>query len=392
MIERARASAVVLAILSSMVFSSCSERNEYVPPPPPTVTVSPPAREKVTEYMEFTGRTVAIASVEVRARVKGFLESQRFEEGDVVQKDDVLFIIDPSEYRATVDGAQASVGVAEAQLGLAEATYQRMESAVKTNAVSKLEALESEARRDAAKATLAERHAALARVKLDLDYTEIRAPIAGTVGRRLVDVGDLVGAGENTLVTTIVQYDPIYADFDMSERDLLALMKRRLPRVEESPKERLERIRKIPLEMGLANDEGYPHSGHVHVADQGLDPETGTLLLRGVFPNPHPPVILPGLFVRVRVPGDEAEALLVSERALGSDQGGKYLLVVDKQNVVQHRSVVVGQKLGGRVVIESGIEPHDSVIVKGILRARPGGKVTPQDQEASAGSPEASGG
>ena len=244
--QRARANAVVLSILAQMVPLGCSERNEYVAPPPPAVTVDRPAREKVVEHRAFTGRAVAVASVEVRARVKGFLQTQHFEEGDFVQKDDVLFVVDASEYQAIVDGAIAAVTVAESQLKLAEATSQRMDSAVKTNAVSELEALEARATRDAAKATLAERQAALARVKLDLEYTTIRAPLAGLVGRRLVDLGNLVGSGENTLLTTIVQFDPIYADFDMSEREVLDLLKERVPRLEESPRERLAGSRRCP--------------------------------------------------------------------------------------------------------------------------------------------------
>ena len=198
-----------------------------------------------------------------------------------------------------------------------------------------------------------------------------------------MDVGNLVGAGENTLLTTIIQYDPMYANVDMNERDLVALMELNVDRRLDE-EYRMERVRQIPLELGLPSDDGYPIAGTVHYTAQGVDPETGTLLIQGSFPNPAPHKLLPGLFVRVRTPFEELEdQLLVPEVALGSGQGGKYLLVVDEENVVQHHPVTLGSRLGTMRVIASGLEPDDWVIVNGLLRARPGAKVTPERTDLS---------
>ena len=374
-------SAPVLLVLASLF--GCDAPNEYVAPPPPKVTVSPPSREAVTEYLEFTGTTRAVATVEVRARVRGYLETVHFEEGQVVEKGKLLFTIDRDEFEIAEKQADAAVNDAQAAFDLAKAKAMRVKEAVEKKAVSVLEGLEADAQRDQARAMLERRNAELEKVQLDLSYTGISAPIAGRVGAKLVHEGNLVGSSENTLLTTIVQYSPIYADFDMSERHLLALRKKAGDDVK-SPGEQLEKIKQIPLELGLANEDGYPHKGNIYYIDQTVDADTGTLLIRGVFQN-VPVKILPGFFVRVRTPHlERPDALLVPERALGSDQGGRYVLVVDDENVVQHRRVVIGQRVGEQRVIDSGLKPEDRVIVNGMLRARPGGKVDPQSPGAAA--------
>jgi RND family efflux transporter MFP subunit len=371
------------AALALALAAGCSAANEYVEPPPPSVSVSQPVRQTVTDYVEFTGRLESVATVEIRARVKGFLKSAPFDEGDWVKEGALLLQIDPAEYEARVAQSVAAVDVATARLELAEATMQRTARAGKTRAVSELEVIESKAKRDEAKGVLAASRADLQNARLDLSYTRITAPISGRVGRRFVDPGNLVGSGENTLLTTIVQYDPIYAYFDVSERELLRLA----DQVADRPgnegtggdEDRLGRLRQIPLEIGRSNDEGFPFPGKVHYADSTVDPETGTLLMRGIFQNPEPVRLFPGVFVRGRMPYREREgALLVSERALGSDQGGRYVLVVDADNVVEHKSVEVGASVEGLRVIESGLEPDDWVVVNGVLRARPGAKVAPE--------------
>lgn len=379
----------VVALLVYCLSSGCDAPNLYVEPPPPTVTVSPPVQQEVVEYLEFTGTTEAVAHVEVRARVKGFLHKIHFEEGDVVSKDDLLFTIDPVEYRATVNQAQAAVEVAQSGFKLAEATYKRTSAAVEKNAVSVLDGLEAEARRDEAWARVKQRQAELEKATLDLGYTEIRASMSGRVGQKLVDEGNLVGASDYTHLTSLIQYDPIYATFDISERDLLALMERtREERKEKalSPEERLRKLRQIPAEMGLANDDGYPHQGRLYYIDQGVESGTGTLLMKAMFSNPPPIKIYPGLFVRVRIACQEPrQALLVPERALGSDQSGRYVLVVNDGNITRHRSIVPGQKLGTMRVITSGLGANDRVIVNGLLRARPGAKVTPVEATPPSG-------
>jgi RND family efflux transporter MFP subunit len=363
-------------VLLGALLAACGG-NEYVEPPPPSVVVSQPEKRTVTDYLRATGRTEAVATVEIRARVEGFLESIEFEEGDTVADGDLLYQIDPSEYEAAVERAEAAVAVARASLQLATAKLTRLEKALETRAVSEIEVIEEQARRKEAKATVDARKADLVTARLDLGYTTIRAPMAGRIGRTLVDPGNLVGSTEDTLLTTLVQYDPIYANFDLSERQVLRITEETTERP--SPADRIERIRKIPLELGLSNQEDYPFKGTIHYTDQGLDPGTGTYLIRGVFPNPFPFRLLPGLFVRVRTPIREREnALLVPERAIGSDQGGRYLYVVDADDVVQHRRVELGTAIDGARVIESGLKVDEWVIVEGVLRARPGSKVNPQ--------------
>jgi len=375
----------LLACFAPMALACGS--NEYVEPPPPKVTVARPESRSVVDYLEFTGTTRAINTVEIRARIPGVLREVNFEEGSFVEQGALLFVIEPDEYQARVNRAQASLEVARTGKALANATLARMEQAFKTRAVSELDVLEARAKADAAAAHVDSARAELEQAKLDLGYTQIHAPIGGRVGRRRVDPGNLVGAEEKTLLTTIVQYDPIYAYFDMSERDLLATAKDRPSDARSSERP------PIPAQLGRASDDGYPFEGRVDFSDQEVDPETGTFLIRGVFPNPQPIQLLPGLFVRLRIPAKTREgALLVSDRAVGSDQGGKYLLIVDDQDVVQHRSVEVGALVDGMRVIESGIQADAWVVVNGLLRARPGSKVVPEregEPPAAAASPAA---
>jgi RND family efflux transporter MFP subunit len=252
-----------------------------------------------------------------------------------------------------------------------------MEKAFETRAVSELDVLEARAKADAGAAQVDAARAELESAQLDLAYTRIHAPISGRAGRSQVDPGNLVGAGEQTLLTTIVQYDPIYAFFDMNERDLLVILGATAD--ERSDVNSMRRKTKTPVELGRASDEGYPFEGYVDFSDQEVDAATGTFLMRAVFPNPQPIMLLPGLFVRLRIPMEVREgALLVTERAVGSDQSGKFLLVVDEENVVQHRPVETGALVDGLRVIESGIDAKDWVVVNGLLRARPGSKVAPQ--------------
>jgi RND family efflux transporter MFP subunit len=369
----------LLTAFLALVVVACGS-NEYVEPPAPAVTVARPESRGVVDYLEFTGTTEAINSVDIRARIQGFLQEVNFEEGAYVEEGDLLYVIEPDEYKARVNRAEASLEVARTGKVLAEATLARMEEAYESRAISEVDLLEARARAAAAASLVDQARADLERAQLDLSYTRIYAPISGRVGRTLVDPGNLVGAEDKTLLTTLIQYDPIYAYFDMSERNLLEILgmaaeqrtgtRRTGDYSEES---------KTPVQLGRANDEGYPFEGLVDFSDQQVDAQTGTFLVRGVFPNPEPLMLLPGLFVRLRIPLQEHEgALLVTDRAIGSDQSGKFLLVVDEENVVQHRRVETGALVDGLRVIESGIEASDWVVVNGLLRARPGSKVTPQ--------------
>jgi RND family efflux transporter MFP subunit len=358
--------------------------NEYVEPPPPNVVVGPPVQETVTEYLEFTGATEPINKVEIRARVRGFLLEVSFEEGEAVEEGALLFRIDPAEFEAAVHRAEANLALARASRGIARATHARLKKALETRAVSELEVLEAEAQVQGSQAQVQAREAELERAQLDLGYTEILAPIAGRTSRSLVDPGNLVGSGEPTLLTTIVQYDPIYASFDLSERDALRILEGTAKARAAAADPDRARAR---VELGTANEEGYPHIGVLDYADPTVDRETGTVLLRAVFPNPEPVVLIPGLFVRVRIPAATREnALLVSARAVGADQGGSYVLVVGEGDVVEQRSVSLGARLGDLRVVEQGLEPGDRVIIEGLLRARPGARVTPQPAGAAPGS------
>ncbi len=371
---------LLLAILMATVLSGCSEKNEYVEPPAPEVTVSIPLVKSVTEYLEFTGSTRAIEEIEIRARVKGFLESVHFKDGDFVKQGKLLFIIDPKPFKAEVESARGRLAKHKAQLERATKEYQRNLTLFKQKAASEANVVKWKGEMDQSKGTVLSSQAALDRAILDLSYCTIRAPIDGRISRKKVDVGNLVGAGEFTLLTTIRQWDPIYAYFSINERELLAIMKR--AREEGITADKPD---KILLELGLANDTGFPHQGHLDFVDSTVDPGTGTMMLRGIFPNPGPQyVLVPGLFVRVRLPINERkDALLVTERALGLDQGGRYLLVVDNENKVEQRYVRIGALRDGMRVIREGLKPEDRVVVKGIQRAIPGAKVTPMQAQAA---------
>ncbi len=371
---------LLFAILMSGLFYACGEKNEYVEPPAPEVTVSKPLVRNVTEYLEFTGTARAIEEIEIRARVEGFLESVHFQDGDFVKQGQLLFIIDPKPFKAAVENARGRLAKHKAQLERAKKEYQRNLTLFKQSAASEANVVKWKGEMEESKGTVLSSQGALDKALLDLSYCTIRAPIDGRVSRKKVDIGNLVGAGEFTLLTTIRQWEPIYAYFSINERDLLAVMKR--AREEGITADNPD---KIPLELGLANETGFPHQGHMDFVDSTVDPGTGTMLLRGIFPNPGPPyVLVPGLFVRVRLPINEREdALLVTERALGLDQGGRYLLVVDNENNVDQRYVEIGDLKDGMRVIREGLKPEDRVVVKGIQRAIPGAKVTPVQAQAA---------
>ncbi|MEE9496369.1 MAG: efflux RND transporter periplasmic adaptor subunit [Desulfobacterales bacterium] len=381
-----RATILLFVVLLFAVFNGCGEKNEYVEPPAPEVTVSKPLVQNVTEYLEFTGTMKAIEEIEIRARVEGFLESVHFEDGDFIKDGQLLFIIDPKPYKAAVESARGRLGKHQAQLGRAQKEYQRNLTLFKQNAASEANVVKWKSEVEESKAAVVSAQAALDKAKLDLGYCTIHSPISGRISRKQVDVGNLVGASENTLLTTVRKATPIYVYFSINERDLLQLMKK--AREEGITSDKPD---KIPLELALPNETGYPHKGHLDFVDSTVDPNTGTMELRGVFPNDGPPyVLLAGLFARVRLPIAEREnALLVTERALGLDQGGRFVLVVNNENKVDQRYVKIGALRDGMRVIEDGLKGEERVVVKGIQRAIPGAKVTPQQTQASAPAKEA---
>jgi multidrug efflux system membrane fusion protein len=373
---------MVFALLST--FAACdSKRNEYVEPPPTKVTVAQPLQQEVIDYLEFTGTTHAVEEVEVRARVAGFLESMHFTPGTRVEKDALLFVIDPRQYQAELNATRAELESARAKFKRAETEFTRAQRIFKQGAGSDADVVKWRGEREIARAAVLWAKAQVDRAQLEMEYTQVTAPITGRVSRNYVDIGNLVGEKEPTQLTTVIRHDPMYAYFNLNERDLLKVMAMNRKEIEKKgldPGKDSQAKADLTVALELANEENYPHQGVVDFAESGVDPATGTLQLRGVFPNPGPsPVLLPGLFARLRLPiGKQANAFLVTERAVGADQGGNFLMTVSSDNVVEKRSIRMGQLVDGLRVIEEGLQPGDLVIVKGLQRARPGGNVDPE--------------
>jgi len=342
----------------------------------PTVAIAQPVTRQVTEYDDFTGRTEAVDSVDVRARVSGYLVKMAFKEGDEVKKGDLLFEVDPRPYQADYDKAAAQLALSQAQLKLAAAELARAKEISKTpGAISQAEMDKRVAQQAEADASVLARKADLESAKLNLDFCQITSPIDGRISRYFITLGNLV-TRDQTQLTTIVSEDPIYAYFDVDERTMLNVQ--RSIRTGKLPEKRKG---EIPVLLALANDPGYPHHGVIDFLNNKVDPFTGTISLRAVFANPKPAkgprVFTPGLFVRIRLPlGPPHQALLVADRALATDQGQKYLLTVDDKNLAQYRRVTVGPlEEDGLRVISAGIAPADWVIVSGLQQVRPRSEV-----------------
>jgi RND family efflux transporter MFP subunit len=369
---------VWIFLFCAFLLSACGEKNVYVPPPAPKVTVSQPVRRGVTDYLEFTGNTQAINTVQLRARVEGYLEKILFQDGDLVKKGQLLFLIQQNTYEDKLRQAEAEVLANKARLEHAQTEYARFSRLVTKKAAAQTDVDRWHYERDAAQAAVMNAEAQRELAKLNLSYTRVTAPFNGRIGRRLKDVGNLVGAGEKTLLAEINQINPIYVYFTINERDLLKVMS--------ETKGKAKEPQKHPVSFGLADEMGYPHTGYLDFAAISLSPTTGTLLLRGVFPNPNYK-ILPGLFARVRAPvGKPRPALLVPEVAIGFDQLGPYVLTVGDQKVVQRVSVKLGTKVDDYQVVTEGLKGDEWVIVNGLLRAIPGKQVNPQKETASAAS------
>jgi len=373
-----RATALLAALVA---LSACEERNTYVPPPPPEVTVAKPVVRAVTHYLEATGNTSAINSADLVARVAGFVEAIKYNDGDFVKKGTVLFIIEQKPYELKVEQAEASETSARASLKRSQADYERQAELLPSGSTTQAKLDDATANRDSARASLDQSVASLKQAQLDYSYTSVAAPFDGIVTARKVSVGAYVGSGTTpTVLATIVQVDPIYVDFNVNEQDVLRIRaeirKRGL-----TPQD----LKKVPIEVGLQTDEGYPLRGHLDYAAPTVDSSTGTLAGRAILDNARR-VMLPGMFVRVRIPTEvEDNALLVPDSALGNDQSGRYLLLVGKDNVVEQRTVQIGQREGTLRVVSKGLKADDQVIVAGLLRAIPGQKVNPHTADAAPG-------
>jgi RND family efflux transporter MFP subunit len=356
--------------------AGCARAPMDGPAAPVPVMVSYPVGREVTDYAAFTARTAAVDSVEVRAHVWGYLDKVRFKEGAMVKKGDVLFELDPRPYEALLKQAKAKVAQDEAQLAFDEAEYQRNLRLVGTGAVSRTDLDKTAAARGVDRANIEADKAVVAARQLDLEYTKVTAPVSGRVSRYVVTVGNLIQSGDQgggTLLTTIVSVDPMYAYFDVDEHTVLRVRQLVREGKADSPREG-----PVPVWLGLANEEGYPHQGTIDFVDNQVNPKTGTMRLRGVFPNKEQ-VLAPGFFGRVRaLIGRPHKALLVSDRALDTDQGQKIVYVVNDKDVVVARPVRLGALHNGLREIVDGLKPGERVIVNGLQQVRPGVTVEPQ--------------
>jgi RND family efflux transporter MFP subunit len=364
-----------VAVLSLVLLTGC-EQNAFVPPPPAAVDVALPVQRTITRYLEATGNTAPIKSVDLVARVQGVLQAINYQDGAFVKEGTTLFTIEPQTYQLKLDQAQAAEAGAQASLKQAEADYKRQADLVARQAVSQATLDQSTSTRDNAQANLQQAQVNTKIAAVNFSYTNVTAPFDGIVSAHLVSAGELVGAASPTQLATIVQFDPIYVNFNVNEQDVLRI------RAQAARKGlTASDLKQLPIEVGLQSETGYPHTGKLDYAAPTVNQSTGTLAVRGVLPNADR-VLLPGYFVRVRVPLDQQQgALLVPDVALGSDQAGRYLLVVTGENVVEQRKVQVGPLEGDLRVIESGLKPDDRVVIAGLLRAIPGQKVDPKLQQ-----------
>jgi RND family efflux transporter MFP subunit len=365
----ARATFVLVAALS---VAACGQDNRYAAPPPPKVTVATPVEQGVSRYFEATGNTAAINTVDLVARVQGFVQAISYTDGDFVKKGTSLFTIEPEPYKLKVEAAKAAVISAQATLKQNEAEYARQADLVSKQISTQVNYDKALAQRDSSRADVQSAQANEQQAEINLGYTNVTAPFDGVVSARQVSIGQLVGANAATVLSTIVQLDPIYVNFTASERDVLQV-RADLARAGRSVADLLG----LPVEIGLQTESGYPHTGKLDYVAPTVDPSTGTLAARAILQNSDR-LLLPGYFVRVRIAGSPEPSLLVSDVAVGSDQGGRYVLVVNKDNVVEQRKVDPGQLIGELRVIEKGLTKDDRVVIGGIMRAIPGQKVEPE--------------
>lgn len=359
-------------ILLAFTPLGCKPANQFVPPPPPTVSIAQPVQQDVVNSIEFTGTTRAVKSVEIRARVTGYLDKVVFKDGADVKEGQLLFVIDQAPFEAERDISAANLQKAEATLELAKANLARTTQLAKQNASSAQQVDLSQAERSTAEANVKAAEAQLKQAELNLSYTEIRSPINGRIGSHMIDEGNLVQS-EQSVLAIIESVDPIHVYFYVGERDLLWFMQ-------------MLRENKIPdpattppvLEMRLENETEYKHKGHLDYRALGIDPQTGTVLRRALFPNADG-FLIPGLFVHIRAPiGTGLPKLLIEERAIGTDQRGEYILIVNDKNVVEYRAIKTGIAVGDLRVIEEGVTKDDWLVVNGLQRARPGSTVAPE--------------
>jgi RND family efflux transporter MFP subunit len=367
----------VLVLGCCLGLTGCARpRSEGPAAEPPGVTVSHPVEREVTDYADFTARTAAVDSIELRARVSGHLDRVNFKEGALVKKGDVLFEIDPRTYEAEVKAAQGAVDHAKASVELAVADLKRGSMLLPGGGISQEDYDTRAAKKHQSAAQLTSTRASLERAELNLGFCKVLAPVSGRISRYHVTVGNLIQPGDlsgGTLLTTLVSVDPMYAYFDVDEHTVLRVKQL----VREGKAGKPDEVG-LPVWLGLANEDGHPHRGTVNFIDNQVNSKTGTQRVRAVFPNKDE-ALSPGYFARIRVPiGAPHNALLITERALDTDQGQKVVYVVGKDNRVTSRPVRLGALHDGLREITDGLRPSERVVVNGLQQVRPGMTVDPQ--------------
>jgi RND family efflux transporter MFP subunit len=373
---------IALFALATLVVS-CGERQQQAgAPPPPAVTVAKPIKRAVTDLDEYVGRFTAVNSVEVRARVSGYLDGVHFRDGQIVKQGDLLFTIDKRPFQNTLDQARANLAQAKSNLAFTESDYTRGQQLVRDKTITEqIFEQRAQAYRNA-QASVSNNEAAVRQAELDIEFTELRAPVNGRIGDRRVSPGNLVTggtSGNTTLLATIVSTDPIYFEFTFDEASFL-----RYERTSKTGKDIASRGTGVQVALKLIDERDFDHQGHMDFVDNVIDRSTGTIRGRAVFANPNN-IFTPGMFARVRVPASPAyEALVVPDAAVGTEQTRKYLLVVDSSDTVRQKYITLGQVApDGLRVIKDGIAPDDRVVISGLMQARPGMKVRPQEQGAA---------
>jgi RND family efflux transporter MFP subunit len=378
MLLRRTLPAIAAGALATLM-TGCGRSGAQQQPPPPAVTVAAVGQEDIVEWDEFTGHTEAVESVEVRPYVSGYIQEVRFQSGQLVKKGDVLFTIDPRWFKADYDRLEAESERSKVLLENARREADRTKQLLENKAISTEEADARVARFQAARSASLAADAARDFAKLNLDYTQVCSPIDGRVSRALLTEGNYItgGSSQGTLLTTIVSVDPVYVYADVDEDSLL-----KFNAVAQAGKVETNGDGGVPVELQLADESDFPHKGRIESFDNRLDANTGSILLRAVFPNGDGRIV-PGLFARIRVPTSERHpVLLVDERAIGTDQAQKFVLTLTATNTVAYQAVKLGPAIDGKRIVRSGLQAGEKIVVNGLARVRPGMPVTPQEEVA----------
>ena len=380
-----RNSIIATIVMIAPALAACGQgqsQTSAAASPPPQVTVAKPVTRQVADQDEYVGRFVAVDSVEVRARVSGYLEAIHFQDGQMVRKGDLLFTIDRRPFESALAQAQASLAQAKANLAFADADLQRALSVVVGAVISQQTLDQRTQAKRVAQANVSAQEQAVRQASLDVEFTELRAPVDGRIGDRRVSVGNLVtgGTAGTTLLATIESVDPIRFEFTVDESSYL-----RYARVAKDKADDADRGLTVPVRLKLIDEPSFAHVGRLDFVDNAVSRSSGTIRARAVFANPHR-TFTPGMFGRVQMAAaPAADMLLVPEAAIGAEQARKFVLVVDGQDVVRPKYVTLGPVVDGLRVVD-GLAADDNVIVNGMVRARPGAKVAPHPQSTAAAS------